>query len=202
MNYKKILIVPFLFLLLTQGTCFADTQEALIEQQTPLPVGAKEIPECSLSEQKQIIKLLPKEEVNKVYGGKPQFHDDYIGDYDGDTITLYKGNFSNSGYTEYLFLSQHGGSLDTDTVVAVYRLANNHLVKLDFDNILIKSLPNGNIENFYLWVANPFAITKDGKTYIRFLDRQTQLVCTYLWQGDNIKLIGPDRCIGSKEISK
>lgn len=73
----------------------------------------------------------------------------------------------------------------------------------DLNRIIVNNLiPGGDMGNsFYLHVADPFAITKNGKTYLRFMnfpggsmdyDKTKLRLCTYLWQGKQFALAGPN----------
>ena len=196
MHFQRPLIKLFLLVFLSQGLYAASTKT--LEEVQKIPFGALAIPQCSLAEEKEIIKLLPPKDADEIFSGKSKIYADGIMDNVGDNIEIYKGNFSNAGDTEYLFLAE-GGSMGTSTVVGVYRLINNRLVKLNYDDILSQDILDGNdLSRFYMWMPKPIAYVKDRKTYIRYMDSPS-LVCDYLWQDNHMKLIGPDNCIGKKK---
>jgi len=57
------------------------------------------------------------------------------------------------------------------------------------------------MSRFYMNVAEPFAIIKNGKTYLRYMsypggsrdyDKTKLELCTYFWRGNKITLTGPN----------
>ncbi|MDR3490722.1 MAG: hypothetical protein P4M12_01605 [Gammaproteobacteria bacterium] len=171
-----------------------------------LPKNATAISECSLAEEKAIVRQLDPKEVDAIFIGKPQLHAAGFMSNNDDNIKIYKGYFSNSGKMEYLFLAEGGGSMSTDTILGVYQLSNGHLINLHFDNIVVKNILGGkDLSHFYIWMPKPFAYVQNNKTYLRYMnypaqkysyDKTKLLVCTYLWEGRNFKLVDPKNCIG------
>ncbi len=92
-----------------------------------------------------------------------------------------------------------GGTMHANTV-EILKPINHQLVDAHLDQSISKHLLAGSdMSRFYLHVANPFAIIKNGKTYLRFMefpykeyDKKKLLLCTYLWEGEKITLTGPN----------
>lgn len=169
-----------------------------IDQITKPPIGSVPILPCSMAEKKWVVTLLIKSGVNdyklESYEGKT-----YISS-GGDEVEIYKGNFSNESGVEYALVTT-GGSMHVNTV-SVYKLINKRFFDTNLDQIISNNLfPGYDISHFYMWVAKPFSIVKNGKTYLRFMEfpsssqdyDKTRLgLCTYLWQGQKFILTGPN----------
>jgi len=192
--------------------------QSLTEIQTVPPNSTAVLP-CGLDEKKQVLALLTQSKFN------PQLHltsDNLIVNSSLEMFELYKGDFSNEGMTEYALVST-SGSMRANWVT-VYKLFNNRLIEANLDNVISKDLlNNGDLgPNFYLYTANPYAIVKNGKTYIRYMsipyssyEKSQLMLCTYLWTKNHIvlsapnltfspatgKLINTNQCIGKNEKS-
>ncbi|WED42674.1 hypothetical protein [Legionella cardiaca] len=121
-------------------------------------------------------------------------------------ITIYKGDFSNEGFVEYAVVISEG-SIHWEEVF-VYRMENNKIVDIKLNKIIANNFYHGNSEmmtdysmrEFNHHTANPFAVSLKGKTYLRFMeyparsdyDKTKLLLCTYLWQGKQFTLAGPN----------
>ena len=182
-----------------------------------LPADATPILKCdNPNEIKQFMTLLKKSSAQK---GSDYQLDNFIiqslkldksntieDDY-GNYYDIYKGNFSNEeGITEYALVSTNSvGEHSND--VNVYKLIDGHLVDAGLGDIISRDLLSGRDlgPNFYDWTADPFAIKKEGKTYLRFMNYPSTpadssdgyntdelRLCTYLWQGNKITLSGPN----------
>lgn len=174
-----------------------------------LPPHAVAVRPCTTAEKKMIIQLVKQNKLEKFGDLKLNAQGQLANDWD-DEIEVYKGDFDNSGATAYAFVTR-GGSMRAQTVT-VYKQVGNQLLDLDFSEVVMKNLiPGQEMNEFYKWVSDPFAMTKDGKTYLRFMnypgtpadyDKTKLQLCTYLWQKNNIILTGPNkgpsRCIGAK----
>lgn len=163
--------------------------EAIKEIQK-LPKGAIAIAKSSNEEARNVIKQLgPKEAENAIACGPIIEANGSISAGCGGSVLMYKGDFDNSGNTEYLFLIR----ARSDAVGGVYKLVNRHLVLLPLDKIIHP--PEGDLSQFHMNVAMPFAYIKDNKTYLRFMDYSSDYkkadlqVCTYLWKINSFNLI-------------
>lgn len=65
MHIKKRLIKLFLLMFLSQALYAAN--EKKWEEIQKIPFGALAIPECSVAEEKEIIKLLPEKEADDIF---------------------------------------------------------------------------------------------------------------------------------------
>lgn len=172
-----------------------------IQEMNAVPPGFVPVPACLLSEKDKWIQLA-KQAALGPYILTPQgkisnaFHEE------GE---LYKGNFSNQSFEEYALILT-SPTMHTQTVT-ITRLQAGKLVEVDLDGLIIGSvLKNGDFSiDFYSYTADPFAVVKDGKTYMRFMDYPYRsyninklILCTYLWEGENIKLSGPNLFFGVK----
>jgi len=209
---KHLALLIFIFTFLHFETLFADSTShkeyfKAVKEIQKIPAGATPVLECNLTEEKDVIKLLDPKDLESIFGGKPKIYKTGITTHYGESVKIYKGDFSNSGNIEYLFMVE-GGSLATDTVMGVYKLAEGHLINLHFDNIVIKNiLGKKDLSSFYMWMPKPLAFVQNNKTYLRYMnypttenkyDRTQLLVCTYLWKGKEFKLMGASNCIGYK----
>jgi hypothetical protein len=215
MKTKKYLsLLMFIFALLHIEIVFADSSsheeyfKALKEIQQ-IPKDATPISACSLEDEKAIISRLDPADANTIFGGKPKTYKTGITDNYGETIKVFKGDFSNSGNTEYLFMSEGGGSLATNGILDVYKLSEGHLVSLHFSDTVIKNiLGDKDFSSFYMWMPDPAVFVQNNNTYIRYMgvppnddayNKAKLLVCTYLWKGGKFKLVGPKNCIGYRQ---
>jgi uncharacterized protein len=120
-------------------------------------------------------------------------------DYNSAPITLYRGDFSNEGATEYALV---GGGQMSD--VNFYKLVNNRLVLATaYEEAKNKHIQFPQGDGYDLYGFKPFAFIKEDKTYLRYgdypighinYDKSLLKVCTYLWDGktSNITLVGPN----------
>lgn len=193
MNYKhslfKLSLLVSNFLLISSPIAAADYFETLTRINKP-PQNSIPVLPCSVVEKKRVIALFKQDGINdfdelklievdenkrligKVYNRSKEW------------VEIYKGDFSNEGEIEYALVVDLWGSAHSDEA-QVYKLINNHLIKLHLQ------IP-------YSSVASPFAIIQDGKTYLRFIHLpigetnydQTQLrLCTYFWKGKKLNLV-------------
>lgn len=165
-----------------------------------LPSGATPILKSSLNREKEILKLISNQDKHDLFGGEPKVFPEGIMDNYGDNLEVYEGDFSNQGKNEYLFLAAAGGSMNTDTIVQVYRPEQKKLIKIDIAPIIIKNIMHGaDLSKFYYWMPRPIGFVKNGKTYLRFMDYYPEnkpiLICTYLWESDKFTLVGPKQCL-------
>jgi len=161
--------------------------------------GSTAIVPCSLDEKKRIIRLLPQS-TSRDIANITMNKDGQIFTPWKEKIEIYKGDFSNEGNVEYALVST-GGSGHVNAVT-IFKEEDNKLLYVNLDQVIINNLLIGkDMSSFYLHTANPFAITKEGKTYLRFMsypregkeyDKTQLLLCTYLWQGDKFILTGPN----------
>jgi hypothetical protein len=118
----------------------------------------------------------------------------------GEAYKLYKGDFSNENADEYALVST-GGSMGVSDVY-VYKRIGDRLVNARLDQTIIANvMPGGEMKDFHFWVADPFAIVRGGKVYLRYMDYpgegryydKSQLrLCTYLWEKNRFALTGPN----------
>ena len=114
-------------------------------------------------------------------------------------FTLYKGDFSNEGITEYALITTQGsGHFNT---VYIFKLEHGRLVNTHFDRITA---------NLFLYTATPFAVRKANKTYLRYMvfpnkeqinaqgeyDRTKLKLCTFIWEEGKVTLAGPNLSFG------
>lgn len=95
-----------------------------------------------------------------------------------------------------LIINEHASTVN------VYKFIGDHLVNANFDQVIVKNLiPGKGMGAFYMNVADPFAITKNGKTYLRFMsypgdhmdyDKTKLKLCTYFWQGKKLSRLEPN----------
>ena len=174
---------------------------------------------CNFNEKKQVLKLLSQNKHFKDQKFDLTLNSDgTLQDQYNDRYEIYKGDFSNEGIIEYALISTGGSGNYND--VSVYKLINNHLVDVDLGKIISTDLLHGGDvgPDFYGHTADPFAIIKNGKTYIRFMDypddqsydKTKLLLCTYLWEKNKItlsepnltfsrttgRLVGTNKCMG------
>ncbi len=171
-----------------------------LEQIQKPPIGSVPILACDIHEKKRVLDLMNKSNI-KDFEDLKLTDNGSIYDRWNERIEIYKGNFSNEGAIEYALIST-GGSMHANTV-NVYKLIAGHLVKANLDQVIVNNLiPGGDMgSSFYLHVADPFAIEKNGKTYLRFMsypggnmdyDKTKLRLCTYLWQKKQFTLAGPN----------
>jgi len=217
----QILITLSLFL----GINFTANAEYFktLSQIKKIPADSKPVLACNdTTEIKHFLTLLKKSSTQK--------ESDYLLDnfaiqsltLDKDNATIedgtryyviYKGDFSNEGVTEYALVSTNSVG-EHNNMVNIYKLIDNHLVDTGLGDIISRDLLNGRDlgPDFYNWVADPFAIKKDGKTYLRFMnypstpaDRSDGYntdelrLCTYILQGEKITLSGPNLKYSKKQ---
>ena len=202
MRSQFILSILCCFTLIA-SSAFAATDDYFksLQQIKNPPTGSIAVLPCSISEKKHILLLLMKVKTAFFHNCKLHIEDDgTIYDEYRSSYQIYKGDFSNEGITEYAVIYT-GGTMHANTVF-VFKLLGNLLVDANLDKIISKDLLKGDDlgPNFYLNIADPFAIVMQGKTYMRFMDYPPHLtydksklkVCTYLWQKDQIILSGPN----------
>lgn len=163
------------------------------------PAGAAAILPCRVEEKRYFLDLFNKRSKNSFANLKVSDNGN-VYNTENEQIEIYKGDFSNEGKTEYAVVTT-SGSMHVNTVT-VYRLISGQLIDMHLDNIIIeKLLPGKDMSHFYFHVATPFAVTKNGKTYLRFMsypgghrdyDKTKLELCTYFWQGKNFNLVGPN----------
>lgn len=152
------------------------------------PKDAKAINACDDKEKEKIIALLKSSIENK---------DDVDTLLNDAAITIYKGDFSNRGRVDYAIVSEQGsGHFDT---ITFYHLEGNKLVNVDSDYTKFVEMQG---EQGAMNVADPFAFVKNNKVYIRFMtfskrdhfdyDPSGLSICTYLLQGNQLSLAGPN----------
>jgi hypothetical protein len=175
-----------------------DYFQALKQIKEP-PIGSVPILACDSNEKKRFLDLMKKSDI-KDFTDLKLDEDGKISARWDDQIEIYKGDFSNEGMTEYALITT-GGTMHANTVY-IYKLISDHLVNVNLNNIIITNLiPGSDMRNFYFNVADPFAIKQNGKTYLRFMtypgghtdyDKTKLQLCTYLWQGKQFTLTGPN----------
>lgn len=192
-------IITYLFLLISlpvmavKSTDPSEDYFKATEQITKPPIGSTAILACDLDEKKRFLHLMKQSNIKDIEDIELADNGNiYV---ENEEAAVYKGDFSNEGAVEYALIVSNG-------VVYVYRLKGNQLVDANLDQVIIKNLlPGGDMSRFYMNTASPFAITKNGKTYLRFMSfpgghadyDKTQLeLCTYLWQGKQFTLAGPN----------
>jgi len=195
--YSAILFTAFVFLNchaseITNNEPYFDALEKINALQT----NQQAIPPCSENEKKELIVLL-KNSKDEDLNSYAIDHGAIVNQY-GETLEIYKGDFSNEQLTQYALIST-GGTMRSNTVTILEK-QNDLVVKRNLDTVIIENLiPDSDMSEFYMHVAKPFAFKQDGKTYIRYMNipykkydiAQLQL-CTYLWEADVIQLTGPN----------
>lgn len=190
------LLLAFLFL--TSVPVFAystDDYFQAVEQINKLPTDSTPVLPCNLAEKQQIVAMLKS---NKEYAGLKLDKAGGLIDQWNEDVEIYKGYFSNNGVLEYAFVFT-GGTMHANTV-KVFKRVNNQLEDVHLDRIIVNNLfPGADMSRFYLHVANPFAIVKNGKTYLRFMEypykeynKTKLLLCNYLWEDNKFILTGPN----------
>lgn len=120
---------------------------------------------------------------------------------DWDTVTyqLYKADINNDGNDEYLLAAyDQQGTLHESWVDNIFLIKGDQLTPVDFANLIQKNL-GVDQERWYLFLADPFIVKKNGKYYLRFYDTNPAQFCAYLWQNNKFSLAdGPNTCIGAK----
>lgn len=197
-------IATCLFLTTSLPVMAAPTIEAdyfkLLEKIKRPPSDSTPILACDLVEKKHVLNLFNKSGI-KDFDDLKMTENGSIYDRWNEEIKIYKGDFSNEGVTEYALIST-GGTMHANTVT-IYKLIAGQLVNAHLDQIIIDNLiPDGDMgSSFYQNVADPFAIVKNGKTYLRYMsypggntdyDKSKLQLCTYLWQGKQFTLAGPN----------
>jgi len=158
------------------------------------PSGSSLVKECDDIEKNKILKMLGESYKDIELDGT-------------DVINVFKGDFSNEGNIEYAVIIM-AGFLRWQQYY-FYKLDNNKLINLDFDKVVATNFYHGDLAmmqdyskmEFNHHIASPFAITLNGKTYIRFMsypagrteyDKFQLQLCTYLWEGNKFTLSGPN----------
>lgn len=158
------------------------------------PKAAIAISACDSTEKNKILGLLKKNDKINLENGIEQ-------------ITVFKGDFSNQGFTEYAIVTSEGSIHWNE--VTVFKLVNNELIDLDLNQMIANNFYQGKIDmmtdysqrEFSNHIAEPFAIKLKGKTYLRFMeypggrmdyDKTKLMLCTYLWEGNKFTLVGPN----------
>lgn len=186
---------------------------------------AMEITHCSNDEVKQVVTMLVKDKLIDDYSTPSYVEPDPKGYYDGgwfdqsqERFEFYKGDFSNEGIVEYAVVTT-GGTMHVNTVT-VYKYLKGHLVDAHLDYAILGAfMPGDDMSRFYNFVTMPFGYVSNGKTYIQFSDTHLEeekefistLTCTYLWEGEKIKLVRTDAnpeetdpiykyCIGDSQL--
>ena len=118
---------------------------------------------------------------------------------------LYLADINNTGQQKYVLTQIMQGSGNYSSLVAVYQLHQGKLIPVDVDSAIQTGLhlssPPQFCQNWYCSLAQPFLTQHKKQVYMNFSDINNgkQIVCTYLWQGDQFKLIGNRRgCIAGK----
>lgn len=101
-----------------------------------------------------------------------------ITDNSSDSFTLYKADINNDGKAEYI-ITYMGGSGAYTGVGDIFNYVNGDLVHL--------RNPFGG-ERWYLFLADPFIVKKNGRYYLRFFNTEPAANCVYLWQNNTITL--------------
>jgi len=189
------------FAWMTTPTFADDYFKSLDRIRTP-PVGTTPILPCSINEKMHVLTLLKRDDIDHFKDATFEIDGDgKISDQKNHVLyEMYKGDFSNEGIAEYAIVATSGtGNYDT---VNVYKIINNHLVDAKLDRVISHDLLHGGDvgPGFYGHTASPFAVIKNGKTYIRFMhfpsprqyDKTQLVLCTYLWKKNKISLSGPN----------
>lgn len=104
-----------------------------------------------------------------------------------ESYLLYFDDVNNDGKKEYLITFIHSGSGDYSGIKGAYALENNKLSDLNLQKVIS---PKEEITTFHLFLANPFVVRVNGKTYLRFQDERTSKnIFTYLWKDSEIKKV-------------
>lgn len=100
---------------------------------------------------------------------------------------LYFDDVNNDGKKEYLLTYIHSGSGDYSGIQGAYALDNGKLTNLNLQKIIN---PKEDMSTFHLYLANPFIVRVNGKTYFRFQDERTSKnIFTYLWKDSEFKKV-------------
>lgn len=153
-----------------------------------LPDNAQAINPVKTAELNRVLSLLKHQSVSLPFANNSS-----------ESLQLYVGDFDNTGDKEYLFIVT-GGSMNTNTVAAVFKNIRNQFRAVDFNKIVTKNLfPGSDMgPNFHLWIAKPFAYVKNGMTYLRFMDypgSHTDYdvhklhVTTYYWRDQSFRRV-------------
>ncbi len=201
-RYTFLFISLFILIFINLKIAYAQTVDnnhyfTALKQIQALPKGATKIAALNIKEKKQLLKIIKHQHISGLNSLKMDSQGNVYDEY-GESVTIYKGDFNNDGVKEYAFNIQ-GGSMPTN-VVLVFKLKNHQLINLHLSKVIINSLlPNEDMSQFYLNTATPFAIQKNGKVYLRFMrfpykayDKSKLLLCTYIWQNNKIRLVGPN----------
>lgn len=168
-----------------------------------IPSEANAILPCDFAEKERVVAMFNRDFKGDKLTLDPESA--IVAESSNTTYEIYKGDFSNEGAVEYAFVSTSGSG--RYNYVDIYKLVDNHLVNINLDNIISKQLLNGGDlgPGFYGYTAKPFAIVKNKKTYLRFIDLSftepedgsvpqglRTTLCTYLLQKERFLLSGPN----------
>jgi hypothetical protein len=210
-NIRRYLMMSCFFSLIIPPAFAGDYFKSLDQIMRPSANETPVLP-CNIKEKIYVLNLLKRDKTqlkpdeSKDFSNK-DFSDLKMNDHgivsdqkNNVDYEIYKGNFSNQGIVEYALIST-GGSGNYNSV-SIYQLIENHLVNAELDKTISHDLLNGGDlgPNFYGYVARPFAVVKQGVTYIRFMDfpasrvydKSRLMLCTYLWKKNKISLAGPN----------
>jgi hypothetical protein len=104
-----------------------------------------------------------------------------------ETYLLYFDDVNNDGKKEYLLTFIHSGSGDYSGIKGAYALDNGKLTNLKLQKVIS---PKEDMSTFHLFLANPFVVRVNGKTYLRFQDERTSKnIFTYFWKDSEFKKV-------------
>lgn len=107
---------------------------------------------------------------------------------------LYYTDINNDKHKEYALVQIMQGSGNYSGLKYVYRISNDQLKKIAFDEIVRKSLNMQTAPticfSWYCFVADPFLTQKNSRVYMSFKGTPNGKtpICTYLWRGNYFDL--------------
>jgi hypothetical protein len=181
MSLFKVVIFAVLFLC---SIAFASSED-FARKDIVFPVGKSEIEKflnLLIDLENQKIVQLPKGKVS--YKEIPEEGSSLFALGSGSYM-LYWDDFNNDGKKEYLVIYTMSGSGNYSGVQGAYSLDGKKLSTLKFDDIVVSNLfPGKDMSRFHSYLANPFAVRKDGHILLRFIaDIKKPTTSTYLWNG-------------------
>jgi hypothetical protein len=104
----------------------------------------------------------------------------------GYEYMIYHDDFNNDGIKEYLVSYVGKVPAGKTSIEGVFHVEGKKLVSLNFEDTVVSNLfAEADISRFHPYLAQPFAVHDNGKTYLRFKDEpQAKQVYTYIWKKD------------------